>query len=76
MFWVWSILSDGCGQRVCLSTFLVFRSMTFFVECQFFRLDRRCPFGGGVGVDLLRWDFGSSVAPSGTALRNGKHEHE
>ena len=38
-----------------------FRSMTFFVECQFFRLDRRCPLGGGVGVELLKWDFGSRL---------------
>ena len=29
--------------------------------------------GGGVGVELLKWDFGSRLVPSGTALRNGKH---
>ena len=51
----------------------VFRSMTFFVECQFFRWDHRCPLGGGVGVELLKWDFGSRLVPSGTALRSGKH---
>ena len=26
-----------------------------------------------MGVELLKWDFGSRLAPSGTALRNGKH---
>ena len=26
-----------------------------------------------MGVELVKWDFGSRLVPSGTALRNGKH---
>ena len=37
--------------------------------CQFFRWDRRCPLGGGVGVELVKWDFGSSVVVAGIRLR-------
>ena len=52
-----------------------FRSMTFSVECQFLRLDRRCPLGGGVGVELVKWDFWSRFLTAGVRKRNGnKHE--
>ena len=42
--------------------------------CRFFRWDRRCTLGGGVGVELVKWDFGSRFTVQGTALRNGKRD--
>ena len=81
-FWVWSIFDVTIffanswfwvwPKNLPIDLF-DFRSMTFSVECRFFRLDRRCPLGGGVGADLLKWDFVSRVAPIGIRKRNGEH---